>query len=51
VRCRKIIAGFGPGGTVAIESYSKEREMEAAGDNKREFERLVGETDNAPPGH
>ena len=37
-------------GIVAIESYSKEREMEAAGDNKRVFERLMEETDNVAPG-
>jgi len=37
-------------GITAIGSYSKEREVEAAGDNKRVCERLMGETYNAPPG-
>ncbi len=37
-------------GAVVIESYAKGKEMETAEDNKRVFERLIKETDCAPPG-
>ena len=37
-------------GIVVIESYAREREMQAAGDNKREFDQLMREIDTAPPG-
>ncbi len=37
-------------GIVVVESYAREREMQAAGDNKREFDQLMREIDTAPPG-